>query len=96
MKEYDSFLIINDEEITIDGTPTEDVSLSVDELGVTFSFASDSYNLDILKSKQFGGRLCPHPSALIKINDIFFDIMAYGATNDDDNEISFFLHRSKK
>lgn len=90
---YNAILTINNNEITVDGAPVNQLDLLSNELSVTFLFADDAYNLDSIKQNAFGGRMAPSTNCFLTINDIKFDIIGYGAVDDKRNEVSFHLFK---
>lgn len=89
MKRVNAILDLSTQKIQVDGRLKNDFDFKIDEIEVVFVFSPRSITYMELKSRGFGGSIVPRYT--MNINGIEYDVLAFGAKDDLDNEITFFL-----
>lgn len=94
MKRVNAILNLGTQKMQMDGTLKNDFDFELNETEIVFVFAPRSITYMELKSRGFGGSIVPRHS--MNINNIEYDVMAFGSKSDEDNEISFYLIKKMK
>lgn len=80
------------QKIQLDGQPKERFDFEKEEVEVVFVFPKNSLSYMELSHYGFGGSIVPRFE--MKVNNIDYSVIACGAKNDLNNEISFFLMKN--
>lgn len=88
----DNILTIDNENLVFDGKAQEEIDYNKEDFHVTFKFNENSECFSKLKDKGFGGSLVPRCS--LALTGIDYDVLAFGARTDINQEISFYLLKS--
>ncbi len=89
MKRVNAILDLGTQKMQMDGKLKKDFDFEVSESEIVFLFAPRSITYMELKSRGFGGSIVPRYT--MNVNGVEYDVLAFGAKDDLDNEITFFL-----